>query len=156
MRLILWLLILLAITGQASSFESPMWNDNYVAPGHHQFHPWYQYIQRQLNIAEGGCCDKESQDCGPVADFVDLGNYQIKLLLEDGNWHSINSETMVYYVDTPDGGAHACREPDKDYDNKVYLDSFSFYCVFLPVPKLSLYIEKPRQSGVFSILQLIP
>ena len=156
LKLVLGLLALLMTSSLAISNERPLWNDNYIAPGHHKFHHWYQYIQRELNIIEGGCCDEESQDCGPVADFIDLGNYEIKLLMEDGQWHPIGSETMVYYVDTPDGGAHACREPDKDFENKVYLDSFSFYCVFLPAPKLSMYIEKPRRGGVFSILQLTP
>gem|GEM_PF-4687370 len=97
----------------------------YVAPGHHQHHAFYKQIQAELGV--NGCCDDESRDCGPVADYVDLMADGTKVLMEDNQWHL--AQTRKFYVDTPDGRAHVCRQP-------VGLGSFSFYCIFLPNPSI--------------------
>lgn len=104
---------------------------SYVAPDHHRFHAWYQAVQAELGIS--GCCDKNNQDCGPVADYHDLGEGGVNVFLpDDGRWH-FTEEARKYYVDTPDGRAHVCRQP---MGNSLVggPEEFLFYCVFLPNP----------------------
>lgn len=109
------------------------WGKSYVAPGHHMYHWWYQKIQAELGIS--GCCDINSQDCGPVATYDDRGGQgKVSVVLEDGKWHS-TGQARVFYVDTPDGGGHACRKPKTDSEGNE-VGTFYFYCVFLPKPSV--------------------
>lgn len=104
--------------------------DPYVAPGHHEFHAWYQQIQVELKISN--CCDEQNNDCGPVGqNYVDLGAMGTNVLLEDGQWHFAQT-AKKYYVDTPDGGAHVCRMPASFSQDEVPGKQFFFYCIFLP------------------------
>lgn len=108
---------------------NPALADGYVAPQHHHYHQWYQDIQKQLGIS--GCCDEENNDCGPVPDFQDLGVAGVRVLLPDDlNWYDAD-EARKYYVDTPDGRAHVCRQPAMNLFG-LYMGEFYFYCVFLP------------------------
>jgi len=127
--------IFVALTDASKVTAEPFhWTEQYIAPGHEKFHHWYQYIQKQLGVT--GCCDDLSRDCGPVESFVDNGASIVKVLLEDGKWHYVGSETMIFYVDTPDGKAHACRQPRFDWEKQIALETFTFYCLFLPIPAL--------------------
>lgn len=101
----------------------------YVAPHHHHFHKWYQEIQKLLGIS--GCCDEENNDCGPVENYEDMA-VGARVFLEDGKWHYTGAEVKKYYVNTPDGKAHACRQPITDgFGNRT---GMTFYCLFLPQP----------------------
>ncbi len=125
MRTLSAILFLLAGIYAANSEEK------YVAPGHHHFHHWYQTIQEKLGI--WGCCDKENNDCGPVADFKDLGIGGARVLLpDDSKWH-YTDKAKKYYVDTPDGRAHVCRQPEVNSFGRP-VNEFRFFCVFLPNP----------------------
>lgn len=94
-----------------ASAEPEGYYENYIAPGHHEFHQWYQEIQKQLNIT--GCCDAKSRDCGPVSKYQITQSGMIRVLMEDGNWY-FTGTAKVYFVSTPDGRAHACRQPEYD------------------------------------------
>ncbi len=118
-----------------ASAEPDGWIVNgYEAPGHHHFHEWYQMVQKKLGI--DSCCDDKSRDCGPVEEYTISVDGIISVQLEDGKWHPINTSVRIIYIDTPDGKAHACREPDRDDFSKVLLDTFTFHCLFMPIPEL--------------------
>lgn len=126
LRLIM-LAILIIVAGQEASGA-----EKYVAPNHHLYHEWYQTIQSLLMI--GGCCDEANNDCGPVDSYLDL-NSGAKVLLEDRKWHDTGDNVQKYYVDTPDGKAHACRQPDTN-NFGFPTGKFTFYCLFLPRPMM--------------------
>lgn len=126
LRLIMLAITLIMVSVQAGKAEK------YEAPGHHQYHEWYQAIQSLLRI--GGCCDEQSNDCGPVDAYIDL-NMGARVLLEDGKWHNTGVDVQKYYVDTPDGKAHACRQPETN-NYSLPTGKFIFYCLFLPRPMM--------------------
>lgn len=112
------------------------WEHAYSAPGHHEYHEWYQSVQKSLGVA--GCCDEDSKDCGPVAKYIDPGvEKDIRVLLEDGEWY-VAFGAKKFYVDTPDGRAHVCRKPS--YPSVTNFgksaSGFNFYCVFVPRPTM--------------------
>ncbi len=122
---------LIALLGLVLSFFAvPAQAEKYVAPGHHEYHWWYQQIQKELGVT--GCCDDNLQDCGPVERYVDLGEAGVKVILEDGKEHLANP-SRKFYVNTPDGRAHVCRQPNTD-SNYWVTTRFFFYCIFLPNP----------------------
>lgn len=122
--------IILVLLGLVlGSFATAAHAGKYVAPGHHEYHWWYQQIQKELGVT--GCCDDNLQDCGPVERYVDLGESGVKVILEDGKEHLANP-SRKFYVSTPDGRAHICRQPQTNMFGYPSGD-FSFYCVFLPI-----------------------
>jgi len=134
-QLLASLVVLFFLSGASSTSAEPMHHlEDYHAPGHHQFHHWYQQMQARPDIG-GGCCDENSQDCGPVDDYLDFGGNNVWVLLEDAKWHRVSSEARIIRVVTPDGKAHACRKPEINWDLNLVLDTFQFFCVFLPVPE---------------------
>ena len=99
---------------------------SYMAPGHGRFHHWYQYQQERLGVLT--CCDEHSRDCGPVRDYRFLPDGSLEVFLEDGRWHTYTANPPnIFFVNTPDGRAHICRQPDV-----AEPDAFKFYCAFLP------------------------
>lgn len=122
------LLILVALVFSVTETSA----EKYVAPGHHHFHSWYKKIQKELGISN--CCDEQSNDCGPVDSYIDLGYGRgAKVILEDQKWYDTQDSHKKYYVDTPDGRAHVCRQPSRN-DYGHLSGGFSFFCVFLPKP----------------------
>ncbi len=117
------IIIVICLFAYGSAFAE---QEQYVAPGHHEFHPWYQKMQ----LLNGwNCCDEKAQDCGPIEKYRDVSEDTTEVLLEDGKWYV--AKTNKTYVDTPDGKAHVCRQPMMDnYGNRR--EGFHFYCVFLP------------------------
>lgn len=129
-ELLLIFLLAVSLSQAKSEEEIPTPNTPYVAPEHQEFHWWYKEIQKQLNIT--GCCDEEGQDCGPVSQYQTTPSGMVKVLMEDGNWY-LTGTAKIFYVSTPDGRAHVCRQPKFDYDLKVKSGGYNFYCVFIPL-----------------------
>ncbi|OGG86162.1 hypothetical protein A2392_01725 [Candidatus Kaiserbacteria bacterium RIFOXYB1_FULL_46_14] len=101
----------------------------YTAPGHGEYHHWYQMIQKQLGIND--CCDDESRDCGPVEAYQDPGfEKDLIVLLENKKWYSAY-KARKFYVNTPDGRAHVCRMPGFNHLGTPN-GGFVFFCVFVP------------------------
>lgn len=136
-KLLVSLVVLFFVSGASISSAEPLHHlEEYKAPGHDQFHHWYQHIQKELGLGSD-CCEENSQDCGPVTDYLDLGNNNVWVFLEDNQgWHRVSSEASIIYIVTPDGKAHACRKPIFDQESKVWTDYFQFFCVFLPIPQI--------------------